>query len=367
MDKDRVSINQLAVLLLLIITGGKFLALPAIIAGDVGHDSWLVFVASFAWDFVALCFVLWAVKLNIHKRLSLDDILSATLTKWTSKVVHLIFFVVFVSRTVVLLNSCYKMFAVTFDVNTNWIAFILPIIAVSFFVVKVGFNSIARLGQLIVVVVTVSVIALLGFAFAKAELGQLLPVAEVGLPKIFSTSFERSFWFSDYLFIYFAMEHVTPNAKGRVFAPILVTFAVGAVLTVVLDMIFVTLYGSIAPDTEIAMSQIGIFSVTKMTSGRWDWLTLSIWITSVFVKIIVFIWCAYCCVERITGKTFVKLNIPTVIAISLLLTLPLVVTMDGFLDYFVANCIVPFAVVQYALPLALPVLTQRAIIRSNNE
>ena len=75
MDKNRIGINQLALLYLLSIAGGKFLTLPSILAKDVGHDSWLVLLFSFLWDAICLVFLLFAVRLNQEKQLDISAIL----------------------------------------------------------------------------------------------------------------------------------------------------------------------------------------------------------------------------------------------------------------------------------------------------
>lgn len=56
MDKERVTVGQLALMLMLVIAGGKFLGLPGILAGNVGHDSWLVLCVGFVADGICLCF-----------------------------------------------------------------------------------------------------------------------------------------------------------------------------------------------------------------------------------------------------------------------------------------------------------------------
>jgi len=63
MDRNRVSMDQLALLYLLMIAGGKFLSFPSILAQDVGHDSWLVLCFSFLWDAICLGFLLWAISI----------------------------------------------------------------------------------------------------------------------------------------------------------------------------------------------------------------------------------------------------------------------------------------------------------------
>ena len=362
MDKNRVSVDQLALLYLLLIAGGKFLSLPSLLASDVGHDSWLAMCFSFLWDGICLGFLLWAIKLNSKANMDVSAILDKSVTKVVSKIILLIFFVIFVLRVNILLTSCYHMFSVTFDVSANWIVYVLPVAAVSLFAIQKGFNAISRASQLLFGLILLSVIALLVSPLMEVEFSSLLPVGEAGWGKILETSYTRSFWFSDYLFMFFVMDGV--KVKKHVFAPVLVAFGVGAVLTVLLNAVFVALFGSFAPNFDMAMSKIGVFSAASTQNGRWDWLTLSIWLISVFIKIIVFIFCAYKCLEKLVDKNFANVNWIVALIVTLTLMLPMFVSTETLLSTVVVWCLVPFTVVQYLLPLLMPLFTKIALNRT---
>ena len=359
MDKNRVRIDQLALIYLLIITGGKFMSLPSLLASDLGHDSWVSMCFSFLWDGICLCFLLWAIKLNKKVNLDISAILDKSVSKVVSKIIFAIFFVIFVLRTNVLLTNCYQMFSITFDVSTNWLVFVIPIALLSFFAIQRGFNAIARASQLLFGVIFISVIAVIISPIIEADFSGLLPIGEAGWGKIVATSYMRSFWFSDYVFIYFVMDGI--KIKKHVFPSVLVAFGIGAALTVLINAVFVALFGSFAPDFNMAMSKIGVFSVANTTNGRWDWLTLSIWLISVFIKIIVFIFCAYKCVEKILGRRFGNVNVFVALFITLTLMLPMFVSTETLLNTFIMWALIPFTVVQYLLPLFMPLFTKIAL------
>lgn len=359
MDKNRVNVDQLAILYFLLITGGKYLSLPSLLAADVGHDSWLAMCFSFLYDGVCLAFLMWAIKLNSKANMDISAILDKSVSKAVSKPILAIFFVLFVLRVNILLTSCYNMFSINFDVSTNWLVFMLPVALLGFFVVQCGFNAIARLGQLFLGLILISVIMLLAFPITEVEYTQILPIGEAGWGKILLTSYTRSFWFSDYMFIYFVMDGI--KIKKRPFLPIFVSFGVGVAMTVLLNVVFVSLFGSLSPNFDMAMSKIGVFSSVSTTNGRWDWLTLSIWLISVFIKIIVFIFCAYKCIEKILDKNFVNVNWIVAVFVTLTLLLPMFVSSKALLSTVVAYCIVPFTIVQYVLPLLMPLFTKVAL------
>ena len=358
MDKNRVQLDQLALLYLLLITGGKFLSLPSILANDVGHDSWLVMIFSILWDGICLCFFLWAIKLNSKANMDISAILDKSVSKVVSKIIFVIFFVIFILRTTILMTSCYEMFSITFDVSTNWIVYVIPVAIVSFFAIQRGFNSIARTSQLLFGLIILSVLALLVSPLKEVEFTEILPIGEAGWGKIFATSYMRSFWFSDYMFMYFVMDGV--KIKKRVFTPMLICFGIGVAVTVLLNVVFVSLFGSYAPQFDMAMSKIGAF-VANSSNGRWDWLTLSIWLMSVFIKIIVFIFCAYKCVEKILDKNFANVNWIVALFIVALLMLPMFVSTEQLLSTVILWGVIPFTVVQYLLPLLMPLFTKVAL------
>lgn len=357
MDKNRVKISQLSLLLMLLLTGGKFLSLPSLLASDVGHDSWLVLCLNFVADGVCLCFLLRATNLN-RNALGFDVILNKNLTPVGSKIVLSVFFVMFMTRVMVLLENCYDTYAVIFDVNTNWVLFVLPIVGVAAFALSRGFNSVARVGQILFAPVLLAIVVIAVVPVTKIDIGEFFPIAEAGIGRIALTSFLRCHWFSDYVFIYFVMESVKP--QKRVFLPMLSAFIVGVAVTVALNMVFVSLFGSLAPEKNIAMAQIGLFSASEATKGRWDWLTLSVWMMSVILKIVVFTFCAYKCIERIFALHFSKVNFVALGVIFAICFVPMFVSLNVFTETFMFWCVVPFAVVQYILPLFMPFFTKRA-------
>ena len=359
MDKNRVKLDQLALLYLLLITGGKFLSLPSLLAADVGHDSWLSMIFSFLWDGICLCFLLWAIKLNSKANMDISAILDKSVSKVVSKIIFVIFFVIFILRITILMTSCYEMFSITFDVSTNWIVYVFPVAILAFFAIQKGFNAIARTAQILFGLILIAVIALLVPPIKEVEFSQLLPIGEAGWGKIFATSYMRSFWFSDYMFMYFVMDGV--KIKKRVFTPMLTCFGIGTLLTVLLNAVFVSLFGSFAPEFNMAMSKIGAFSASSSSNGRWDWLTLAIWLLSVFIKIIVFIFCAYKCVEKILDKNFANVNFIVALFIVALLMLPMFVSTEQLLSTVILWGVIPFTLVQYLLPLFMPLFTKVAL------
>ncbi|MBR2371819.1 MAG: hypothetical protein IKA90_03000, partial [Clostridia bacterium] len=56
--------TQIILLVIIVVSGGKFLSLPGLMAKLAGIDSWVSMAIMFAVDLLGLAFILWAVHLN---------------------------------------------------------------------------------------------------------------------------------------------------------------------------------------------------------------------------------------------------------------------------------------------------------------
>ncbi|MEG1528261.1 MAG: GerAB/ArcD/ProY family transporter [Clostridia bacterium] len=354
---SKVTARQLMLMLILIIPGGKYLSLPAIVARELGRDSYFAFIFLFLLDLVLLTVILLAVRANTN-RLNVYQILSQTLSKVVAKAIFLIFAVLFICRTSVLLVNCVDMFSSTFSVKTNWLGYILPICAVIIFCMRKGVNSFARLAEILFIFILLALLAIVVFSFKQADLNNLKPMLEQGLGKVIKTSFNYSFWFSDAIFILFFMDFL-PEKKVKV-APFYLAFFVGAVICIGLDILFVALFDTLSPYNGLAMSKVSQFTIPLSSLGRLDWLGLVIWLTSIYIKSIILIFCAYRCVNFVFGANELKFNwFSTIITLIPIIIAPIFIDIKE--EVYAIFCIGAgkyfFWFVQYILPLFLPLLT----------
>ncbi|MCM1042905.1 MAG: spore germination protein [Corallococcus sp.] len=355
--KNEITVKQTSLILMLVITGGKYLSLPRILAEQVGRDSWLTVLILLAVDFICLAFFLWAIKLNKNK-LSFYQTLSATVGAVVSKIILVIFACFLVIRVVGMYSGVYQLFVATFGIRTNWFGFILPIGALVMFSVSRGMRAIGRLNQLLFVLILLSLVAIIVTPAMHIQLSELQPVAEDGFGKIFKTAAVNSFWFSDYAFIYFIMGDV--KREKRVFTPACICFAAGAALTVAMYILFTGLYGDMMQYTDLAMSKVSQFSITAATSGRLDWLFVTIWTMSMFIKITVFTFSLYKCFEHLFGINESKFNPWLCIGVLSFALLPLFVTAETLNRDVTKYLMYPFWIIQYVLPLCMPLLVKKA-------
>ena len=95
--------------------------------------------------------------------------------------------------------------------------FVALVAIVCYVAICLGFNAIARTSQLLFPLMFLSVLTLLVFPATQVPISQLLPIGEAGVENIAQSAFSRSFWFGDYVVVYFLMEHVQPK-NNKLFA-----------------------------------------------------------------------------------------------------------------------------------------------------
>lgn len=247
---NNVNMRQLALILLVIIPGGKYLTLPAMLARQTGTDSWIVIATMLLIDLICLCFLLWAVGLN--HRYELKDILNMTVGRPVAKIVFVIFLAFVLIRMVTLMTSAYDVFSASFAVNTNWLGFFIPVFLLMTFSLSRGFNAIARVNEALFTIIIICLICMLVYPATNANWEELYPVA-TDIGKLKETMEDYSFWFSDYVFIYFLLSDI--KSQKNVAPVTLICFITGSLFAVFMNTVFCALYGNTAQFYNPAMSK----------------------------------------------------------------------------------------------------------------
>jgi hypothetical protein len=134
---------------------------------------------------------------------------------------------------------------------------------------------------------------------------------------------------------------------------------VGIVLAIAMNVVFVALYGNLAPYMNLAMSKVSQFAMVNASSGRLDWLTLSVWASTIGLKLVVYAYTSYRCLEGLIEHKS-KYSIWLSLATQVVLVLPLFILQHDIVEGVGQLFQYPFMVVQYLLPLLLPLFAHIA-------
>ncbi len=357
MKIKEVKQNQLFRLILVILPGSKYLSVPADMFRIAWQDSWLAVTGLLLVDFVCFACLVRAIAQN-RKGLNFNEILEKTLTKFGAKIVYLLLLAFFLLRFTGLLLDFMELMQTTLTIKTNWVAFVIPILLICAYPVFRGFNNIARTNELIAVFVILSGLGTIVFSMKAIDFRNLAPMLEYGVKPVFTAMEKYTFWFSDSLFLLFLTDKVKKEKHFQ--RKMNCGFLLAASLVVVMTLAFLGIYGNTAWLHTGVIAKVSQFNVDVTTNGRLDWLSLLVWLSSVVVKCMVFLYCMVECLKGLTGKKGVPWVCGFLVCIGLcLLLLPLYVPIENFLSWRIRKWKI-FWLVEYLLPLSMPFLVAKA-------
>ena len=358
--KDDIRQGQLLMLIIVVISGGKVLSLPGIMAGMAGRDSWIAMCLLFAADLVCLACMLWALGIN-KEGLDINEIFCRSLTKPVAKALFLLYAVFFFTRVTGGMLDVLELVSSSLSVVTNWVAFALPTLAVITFMAVKGLRNIGRVTQIFFIFIFASVLLILLLSVGHTDFGGLKPTLSGGFGKVIDCAFNVNFWFSDGVFLLFLAGRVKTGKDfyAKTKGPV----QLGAALTVCLDVVFLALFGNLARYAVSALSKVSGFNITGSVYGRLDWVFIVLWMSSVIIKTTLFLWAASAGVEYALGISGRNARLAVFCVMSLIIiVLPLVFPMEevvrrvfceGWGKYVTAAA-------QYAVPLVSPLLVYAA-------
>lgn len=347
--------TQLCLLIVIVMSGGKYLSLPGILASFAGRDSWISMSLLFAVDFLCLVAILFAMK-NCGGK-SFYEILCMTLSTPVAKVLMTLYALFFTLRITGGLVDTVDLMSTSLSVVTNWAAFILPVLLVIGYNVAKGLKNTVRVTQIFFVFILVSVLLIILLSVKYTDLTELNPVLSEGFKPALDGSVNMSFWFSDCLFLFFCFGNV--SVGKRFFTPFIVSFLVGAVLTVMLEITFLCLFGELAPYAQNALVKVSGFNIAGTSYGRLDWIFVIIWLSSIILKSTLYFWAATVALDKAFSINSNKGHVICFAAVALLvLVAPLILPVQQMIsDLFILGAgkyVTMF--LQYAVPILSPLL-----------
>jgi len=148
----------------------------------------------------------------------------------------------------------------------------------------------------------VSFAAIIVFSLPEAEFGELLPVLSATPPsKLFHSYYTSLSWYTDCVFLLFFMGHYRYE-KGSTLK-VMISYGVGAVLTLVFLAVFYAIFGSIALRQQYTLSQISKYTTTFSSLGRIDFVFIyALTLVLVFYLMLPLVLCVHCVKKTIGCK-----------------------------------------------------------------
>ena len=296
-EKKSISTRQLIIFYCIYTFAIKFLALPQLLSLHAGHDAWIAALVGTIVELLLLIVVLnvivaWREK-GIYKGLS------ENMMEVGSRVVFVAMGALLLLQLLIMTGLLKSLVLQSLFHDLSPQLFLIPLVlfGMSFCFAKT--RAVFRSGEIFYLLIAVGLILSVLPAITSIDVAEVTPVMANGLPNIFRAVFANLIFFESAIFLLlFAGDiKVTKDFRKKFFS-----FATLAGVIFVLFVFMATaVFGPLMPLKNMAVIDMTTHSQFLATSGRMDWILISIWLLLLLMRFGVTFYCLFTCLRKIFG------------------------------------------------------------------
>ncbi len=313
----QLTMRQAAMMLSFSMVSVKFLIFPALISKFAGINSYISTAGSFIIDLLMVAMVVYVLKKFPNK--TFKEIMSETYGVVVTKMVFSVLFIYLFIKTILIMKEAHTYFQDTLFDDFSLTMFILPIVASSLFMASKNLKALGRSVELIFFIVLIGVLLMIIIPIEKIDVFSIFPILEDGLGPIGETIGKTAFSFGDHLLLALMIGKVRmgKDKTSKIFYYALAT----AIFVVVLNIVFISLFGNTGINQQLAVSDVPLHSTNPTTIGRLDWLSIILWIVTLLMQSGIFM---FFTVDTFIEVTTLNKNL-SVLIVSVMITIILYV------------------------------------------
>jgi len=297
---DKIKIRQICFILACMLPLTKTIIYPTSVVFGVGHDLlWSALLNLIAEGLIILSVMLLSRKTDK----TLFELIENTFGNVVARIFYAIFALFFLVIAILpVMEQKTFVMNVFYENIPSFISF-APFFALSLFASVKGIKSIGRMADVLMPIFAISFSAIILFSWPEAKFGELLPIlSATPAKKIFSTSYSSLSWFADCVFLLFFMGNFKYQKNDTL--KVMLSYGVGAVLTLLFLAIFYSIFGSIALRQQFTLAQISKYTTAGSSLGRIDFVFIyGLTLVLVFYLTIPLILCVHCAKRVFNCKT----------------------------------------------------------------
>lgn len=349
----QLTLRQTGMILAMSMVSVKFLVFPALTFRFAGINSYISTIISFTLDAIFIAMVAFALFKFPNK--TFKDIMTETYGVVVTKICYFVIFLYMSLKTLMIMKEAHTYFQDTLFENLSLSMFLLPIIISSVYIANKNLKTIGRTIELFFPIVAFGIILMMVIPITKVDIFGILPVLENGWKPIGLSVGKTAFAYGDHMVFMLLIG----NIKYEKEKPAKIFWYIGltALTVVIMNIVFICLFGDTAINQQLAVSEIPLHSTNPNTMGRLDWLTIMIWIITLLIQSGVFMFFATEAFSVFSGlnKGWSVGIVGTLITISLLiLSLRLAQLINVLINPIFVYTIV---VIQALIPILLFIAT----------
>ncbi len=345
----KISYRQMSVMLFLSFISLKFLVLPSVLYLQSSNMSWFVVLVLMLVDGIYALLIIDLMRKNQNK--NIHEFMCQTIGVPLTKICLLVLSLQFLLQIANIVKGLEFFVTENFYNNFHWVLYILPLIALTGFMMYKGLRNIARVQEIFYLSIVVGCVYIAFKSFADIDPLVYLPMFKDGFIPLAQSGFEHLSWFGSSTFLIAIFGKVDFSNEKRKTPIIYIVFAI--LLVQLIYFVFYGLFDSTSPTHTFAISDISQFSSSKSIIDELSWLVVSLWVVTQSIQIALN---GYCLVKILMYVFKIKSKTPMIIIVNLIMfSLAYVgsITINLEKIFFTPFASIVTIISQYIIPLIL--------------
>lgn len=351
-----ITTSQLGKMLFLNILSMKLTIFPAVLTKYCGTDGKIGILLLMLFDFSTLFLYMYLIKKFPNTKVC--DIVRQGIGMVGSKIFFSLLVLFYVFKCLFIVKQAHIYIIDTLVEEMNWFAFAIPLLLLMAFVLTKPRRVVARTIEFLFFMVWISFAFTLIIPITKFKLTNIFPLMENDIWSLMSSLFIVNFITGDYFIVMLAIGRVKweENSSKK-----LLTYAIAGIsIVAIFYFIFYGIFGKIAINQGLAISDLPLSAVYPSTIGRLDWVSVICWVFVILMIMAVMFMLTKNCLDELlhTNNRIISISI----IIGFILAGMIFLYFD--LEYSIRIVTTPwFGIVSLSIQVIIPILVSIAAYR----
>jgi len=291
----KINFRQVSIIIFYLLVSLKFLALPSLVYQDASADSWLVFLIMAVIDIGLIWVSIYLIRSANEK--NLYEFLKNRIGVIFTKIVLVLFFLVFVLDILDGITGIYRLLVEDFYTDIKWYNYIVPLLCLISFMSYKGIRNIGRVCEIFVWVVIVALVFVILKSLAEFDFFFFLPSFTKGVAPVFKSISTHISWFGSPIAIIFFIGDVDKSGYNK---SILWKYILIAILEIfILITVFYGVFKETAGMHSFAMSDLSQVANESTAIDEISWFTVILWVLAQILSLSIIFYASVECLRYI--------------------------------------------------------------------
>jgi len=283
----KINYRQMSIMLFMSFISLKFLILPSTLYITSSNMSWLVVLTLMILDGIYALMIINLLRKNQNK--NLNDFMNETLGPVLSKLILAILSIHFFLQLANIVKGLEFFVTENFYNNFSWLLYILPLVALTGFMMYKGLRNITRVQEVFYLSIIIGCIYIVFKSLGDVDPMVYLPVFKDGVQPLIFSGFKHLSWFGSSTCLLILFNKVDFKSEKKKTVILYIIFAI--LLVQLVYFVFYGLFDSTSPTHTFAISDISQFSSSKSFIDELSWLVVSLWVVTQSIQIALYGYC----------------------------------------------------------------------------